>query len=85
MSDNFPKCRGCDTEIRWARVDGRWTPFEVEPSKTDGTHVLVRDDVVHTEYVALWVNPDNPRDPRRAGLRYQKHWDTCPARRSGAR
>lgn len=73
---SLPKCRGCDIEIRWARVDGRWCAFECEASR-DGTHVLERDPINEREDNAIWVNPQTGK-PR--GSRYAKHNETCPAK-----
>lgn len=71
----FPHCRGCDAEILWARVDGRWKPFEAEPCR-EGTHVM-RFDEVTTDRIALFAEPPNKRPL--SGARYQLHNATCPA------
>lgn len=69
------KCKKCDAEIRWARIDGRWHPFEVE-SDPKGTHVL-RADPIDGEHHALYALP--PGRPALRGARHLSHFATCPA------
>lgn len=71
----FPTCRGCDAEILWARVDGRWKPFEPVPCR-EGTHVM-RFDEIDRERNALFAAPPGRRPL--GGERYQLHNDVCPA------
>lgn len=68
------KCRGCDTEIKWARIDGRWHPFEIEPD-AKGTHVMRSND--HGEPDALYATP--PGRPALRGPRFLSHFANCPA------
>lgn len=74
--DTLPRCKSCDVEIRWARVDGRWRPFEAEPDRA-GTHVLIEDEITREHHALI---AERPGHRKLLGPRHVMHFEVCPAR-----